>query len=176
MRRLLPFLFAVILLSGEARSQQVITKPDLSYLKSMVGSYPVKYPSIGMLSTSEQKTNIWNDANLKDIFEKALGAERFSKLQKGWNNGPKVSKIVQFDDIIAFFACENHNCYNNNASIFINIKDNTLQSCWRELSDDQNAQDAGDVWLSSSSKPIFGLPASCDTEPLSRLYAINVKR
>lgn len=173
MRKLLPLLVLLLTACNTTWAQDKSAEKNYTYLKAWEGRYPIQLPKDNPLGMPEQKENLWDDSKLIANFEKTLNSNRLNDLRSGWKNGIKASKVTMFDDYIAFFVCENHNCYENQTSIFVNVNTGQIEACWRSNSSLDGKQGGQEVWLRSSTAPKILKNGACNVEPLRRLFAIN---
>ena len=107
--------------------------PDTTaFLESLVGKYP--------------EYRILNDPRLRPLLLATLGQRRFNQLVRGWGNRINdvvVSPIEKQQDAIVITACKPHDCLAFNATIYVNLKDGSVQACWRA----EAGEPAFDQWL-----------------------------
>ncbi|WP_243312437.1 hypothetical protein [Fundidesulfovibrio agrisoli] len=120
-------------LSPRAVAAQSALPPDTAaFLESLVGKYP--------------DSRILNDPRLKPLLVATLGPRRFAQLVRGWGNRINdvvVSPIEKQQDAIVITACKPHDCLAFNATIYVNLKDGSVQACWRA----EAGEPAFDQWL-----------------------------
>ncbi|MFP5239716.1 MAG: hypothetical protein ACLGQW_07800 [Acidobacteriota bacterium] len=120
-------------LAAPARAAESTLPPAMAaFLESLVGKYP------------EFRT--LNDPRLKPLLLATLGPRRFAQLVQGWGNRINdvvVSPIEKLQDTIVITACKPHDCLAFNATIYVNLKDGSVQACWRA----EAGEPAFDQWL-----------------------------
>ncbi|WP_243439581.1 hypothetical protein [Fundidesulfovibrio soli] len=120
-------------LAPQARAAESALPPDTAaFLGSLVGKYP--------------DSRILSDPRLKPLLVATLGPRRFAQLVRGWGNRINdvvVSPIEKQQDAIVITACKPHDCLGFNATIYVSLKDGSVQACWRA----EAGEPAFDQWL-----------------------------
>jgi len=116
-----------------AAADKALAPATAAYLESLVGKYP--------------DHTILNDPRLKPLLTATLGEKRFRQLLRGWGrkvDDVVVSPIEKIQDSIMLLACKPHDCLGYNATIYVDLKDGSVQACWRA----ESGEPAFDQWLS----------------------------
>lgn len=113
-------------------AESALPPATAAFLESLVGRYP--------------EFRLLNDPRLKPLLVATLGPRRFAQLVQGWGNRINdvvVSPIEKLQDTIVITACKPHDCLAFNATIYVNLKDGSVQACWRA----EIGEPAFDQWL-----------------------------
>jgi len=146
---ILVFLVAMVLLCGSALAADSTAAANDKAL------------AFGFLAKWDGKDPIWVwDAKVKALLKKTLGDRRTKQLISNWGSGSSGANIPvdRFDDQISFFDCKHHFCASFNTTIFISMKDGSVQACWVDSDAKFNTTE---VWLSPKGERKLSEGACC---------------